>query len=477
MLLYPDIFNYLMFYPAELGSKDLSDYKNCKAYSYYKSGWLKPLVYHDLTGSNFCILKGECRKSQSINNPFHKFWIILEKSSKIRSCHCTCMAGMSETCNHVAAAMFRVEAAVRNGLTNPACTSTANEWLPNRKQVEPSRIKNLSFNRHDFAHRGKTKRPLVATPKKLYNPLENCKKKPLQLTDFANALKDVAPKSILFTAVPKPKIDFVREIITKTVKQPENIKSINEILNMSNSIDEFKINVAKFMIKDSLNNIEIITRGQSENEQWYLFRKGVITASKAHEVITKMNKLEKGGGVHINMWSLNQKISGLTFVNPNIPALKYGRDMEIDAVNTFTGLMKKTHKNFATSECGLYLDTSIPFIGASSDRIVSCDCCGFACLEVKCPYSINFTKPSEKNLNYLTTDGERVVLKTTHKYYTQCMLQMGVTDIKKLFFVVWTSHGMVIEEINFDSDMFSHMKTKFKKYYEEFYLQSFFSKY
>jgi len=190
-----------------------------------------------------------------------------------------------------------------------------------------------------------------------------------------------------------------------------------------------------------------------------------------------MNKLEKGGGVHINMWSLNQKISGLTFVNPNIPALKYGRDMEIDAVNTFTGLMKKTHKNFATSECGLYLDTSIPFIGASPDRIVSCDCCGFACLEVKCPYSINFTKPSEKNLNYLTTDGERVVLKTTHKYYTQCMLQMGVTDIKKLFFVVWTSHGMVIEEINFDSDMFSHMKTKFKKYYEEFYLQSFFSKY
>ena len=30
------------------------------------------------------------------------------------------MAGMSQTCNHVAAAMYRVEAAVRNGLTNPS---------------------------------------------------------------------------------------------------------------------------------------------------------------------------------------------------------------------------------------------------------------------------------------------------------------------------------------------------------------------
>ena len=33
MLLYPDIFNYLMFYPTQLDSTDLSDYKNLKAYS------------------------------------------------------------------------------------------------------------------------------------------------------------------------------------------------------------------------------------------------------------------------------------------------------------------------------------------------------------------------------------------------------------------------------------------------------------
>ena len=42
-MLYPDIFNYLMFYPTELGSTDLGDYKKSKAYSYYKSGWLQPL--------------------------------------------------------------------------------------------------------------------------------------------------------------------------------------------------------------------------------------------------------------------------------------------------------------------------------------------------------------------------------------------------------------------------------------------------
>ena len=87
-----------MPFPSELGSKDLNDYKNSKAYSYHKSGWLQPLLYHNLAVSNFCIQKGDCRKSQSVNKPFHKIWIILEKSAKIRSCHCTCVAGIGETC-------------------------------------------------------------------------------------------------------------------------------------------------------------------------------------------------------------------------------------------------------------------------------------------------------------------------------------------------------------------------------------------
>ena len=33
MLSYPDILNFLMFYLSELGSKDLGNYKNSKAYS------------------------------------------------------------------------------------------------------------------------------------------------------------------------------------------------------------------------------------------------------------------------------------------------------------------------------------------------------------------------------------------------------------------------------------------------------------
>ena len=75
------------------------------------------------------------------------------------------MAGMSSTCNHVAAALFSVEAAMRLGLTNPACTTKACEQLPNRKDVQPVKIKDLNFNRDDFAKIGKKRKKMLSTPK------------------------------------------------------------------------------------------------------------------------------------------------------------------------------------------------------------------------------------------------------------------------------------------------------------------------
>ena len=38
----------------------------------------------------------------------------MENSGKIRSSHCSYMASMDQSCNHVVAAIYRSEAAVRN---------------------------------------------------------------------------------------------------------------------------------------------------------------------------------------------------------------------------------------------------------------------------------------------------------------------------------------------------------------------------
>ena len=72
----------LMFCDSELGSKDLNNYKNSKSYIYYKSGWFQVLQYHNLSGSQYCIIREEYRKSQFIKDPLHKLWIILTKTAK-----------------------------------------------------------------------------------------------------------------------------------------------------------------------------------------------------------------------------------------------------------------------------------------------------------------------------------------------------------------------------------------------------------
>ena len=44
------------------------------------------------------------------------------------------------------------------------------------------------------------------------------------------------------------------------------------------------------------------------------------------------------------------------FFKPNIPALKYGRDMEIEVANTFTEFIKGKHTDIKLSDCGLFAD-------------------------------------------------------------------------------------------------------------------------
>ena len=43
---------------------------------------------------------------------------------------------------------------------------------------------------------------------------------------------------------------------------------------------------------------------------------------------------------------------------------------------------------------------------------MSCSCCGKACIEIKYPYSINYTEANEQNLGCSYKDGDEVKLRT-----------------------------------------------------------------
>ena len=111
---------------------------------------------------------------------------------------------------------------------------------------------------------------------------------------------------------------------------------------MSKGMSDFKEEL-RFFTEENIESIEKFTIGQSENEHWFEYCQCLITASKAHEVATKITKVEKGGGGTINMWSLNMSLHTEHAADGWTP---YGVIIdEIYFDNEFSCLMKINFKN------------------------------------------------------------------------------------------------------------------------------------
>ena len=85
------------------------------------------------------------------------------------------------------------------------------------------------------------------------------------MIDFASAFEEIVPNSILFTAVPKPKIDFVQEIITEWPGETGvEVTSIESPIKLSKTKVEFLKNLDLHLL-EKIRQIEVFTRGQSYN--------------------------------------------------------------------------------------------------------------------------------------------------------------------------------------------------------------------
>ena len=62
----------------------------------------------------------------------------------------------------------------------------------------------------------------------------------------------------------------------------------------------------------------------------------------------------------------------------------------------YESIAQTQHIDLSISKSGLVVHVSYPFMGASPDGIINCECCGFGVLEVKCPYSCRDTSFREK---------------------------------------------------------------------------------
>lgn len=100
-------------------------------------------------------------------------------------------------------------------------------------------------------------------------------------------------------------------------------------------------------------------------------------------------------------------------------ATKWGCEHETLAKSAYVDFMKDAHCGFDFKVSGVVLSSTHPFIGASSDGVIQCECCrGAGVLEIKCPYCVCDGEPS--SAPYFCNG----TLLRSHKYYYQVQTQL-----------------------------------------------------
>ena len=140
---YGHIFCYFIDRPGVYTKQQLLQWKSLEAYNYFMSGHVRTVLLWAVNATS-CIVKALVNPSQRSPDSAHHAWVAMKKDGQIMAAHCTCMAGsvwltvvihealclpsysLGEGCSHVAATLFKIEAAVRNGYTS--CTSNLCRW-------------------------------------------------------------------------------------------------------------------------------------------------------------------------------------------------------------------------------------------------------------------------------------------------------------------------------------------------------------
>ncbi|XP_049522616.1 uncharacterized protein LOC125945088 [Dermacentor silvarum] len=360
----------------------------------------------DTTDPNMGVVRATCSPSMKSGVYVVSAWF--EKTTgNVVGAHCQCVAGLSETCQHVAAALLAVAEKAADKTT---CTDIPCRWIvpPEAKKPAPRLpLKEIAFQRH------LVNQPARQKLKRDYDPSS----KLVPCGDVAALKKKLCTSS--------PTLQLLRYLGTAEHKPPKRV------------VDTIKLKIAdsdnlcdKHSALDDAQreHIRLQTVGQADNKQWHAARTGRLTAS----MFKRYCRCVKPEGLLKTVLYPNGKAMS--------EAIVYGRNHEKDAVDSYVQFQQLRGTNVQIQETGLHIHQQYPFLAASPDRIVLLDG-EEGLLEVKCPFSKKGLAVEEACIDkrfccFLEEDNE-VVLKKDHPYYFQVQGQMAITGHAWCDFVIW----------------------------------------
>ncbi|KAK3108167.1 hypothetical protein FSP39_002441, partial [Pinctada imbricata] len=456
--------------PSDIVHRVMNEYKEGKAYRYFSCDWVKEILYHPFRArSEACLLKAKVTPSQSVNNKEYDVWVAIKKDTKsepggqIFSGYCTCTAGMLGCCNHITGLLFRVEHAVKTGATSASCTSKPCEWnIPSSKTtIKPIKVSDAEWTKSHYSKKNKActasedSSRQARISKNSFTPMT--KQQSEELSNGDTFRKDLHEKIVM--DIPDSCFSLIMEKRRMKIKEVDNCVLPISVIAAQAELQSEEIQNAETLLKkiqvneDQVLQLKNATKDQAHSELWKEHRKARLTASNFKRICTRVVTLRKDQTA--SSAALVHSLMGYKEVRPT-KAMKHGTTLEPVAKKAYVQEMKKIHKNFKAAESGLTLYTSKPFIGASADLEVKCDCCDEGLCEIKCPETIKNAKPCEENLTYISNG----TLNENHQYFFQVQGQMGILDKKYCDLYIFTFHGNMKIRIKFDKKFWEIMIEK-----------------
>ena len=231
-------------------------------------------------------------------------------------------------------------------------------------------------------------------------------------------------------------------------------------------VEQTKQEILKKLHVDRV-QLEIDTRGQSTQTKWKEARSLRLTASNFGQICAMRESTDR---------TKRAKTILKGFQGNN--ATRYGIEHEAQAADDFRNVLQDIEGNEVNfMETGLFVDSEIPYLGASPDRM-STD--KSFLVEIKCPSSCENMHPlqgiREKKIKYgmietQIVDGvevEKFTLKRNHAYYYQVQGQLRICCASTAYFVIWTKQGLIYDVIQKDDNFWkSKMEGKLCDFYNQ----------
>ena len=158
-------------------------------------------------------------------------------------------------------------------------------------------------------------------------------------------------------------------VCLSTLYKPEYLSlNYHELLKFCAECD---IAISESQIKA----VEENTREQSNSKVWFSMRTGRITASR-FKAASHTDPLSPSISLIMNI--CYPELNKFKTV-----ATKWGCDHENIAREKYKQMSTLSHSQFEVGNAGLFIHSEYPFIGASPDGLVTCQCCGDGISEIK----------------------------------------------------------------------------------------------